>query len=142
MLSTREFEESIMSLDPTDDDFVLQVDNLVESVEEKNYEQLIPSIFRFFESHPLDDCGAPGTLVHLVENFYPNYKDSLLNSIKNSPNVVAILMVNRILNSNLSPQERDEYLSALNIVALNGEISDRLNNKAKHFIEYQASKSS
>lgn len=131
-----------MALDPRNDEFVLSVDSLLESLPVECHESLIPAIFRFFEKHPLEDCGAPGTLVHLAEHFYPSYKSILLNSLARAPSYNAILMANRILNSNLSAQERQEYLSALSDVAIQPGVNPALAKQARHFIEHQAKKHS
>jgi hypothetical protein len=64
--------------------------------------------------------GIPGTLVHLIERYYPSYKAALLESLCRSPSYFGVVMVNRILNSKLSAPERAEYLQALNEVVSNG----------------------
>ena len=142
MTVTENFEARLMELDPRDDEFVLSVDTLLESLPVECHESLIPAIFRFFEKYPLEDCGAPGTLVHLTEHFYPSYKSILLNSLARAPSYNAILMTNRILNSNLSAQERQEYLSALSDVAIQPSVNPVLAQQARHFIEHQAKKHS
>jgi hypothetical protein len=141
MLSVDEFAEKLVALNPGNDDFCVSVDTLVVSVDSSRHQDLIPWIFRLFEANPLSDCGAPGTLVHLTEQFYPRYKDLLLASLRDKPSFSAILMANRILNSRLSPSERSQYLSALTEVACNRGIHPDLCQRAQHFVEYQEGKS-
>ena len=117
MTNPQEFEHALMRLDPNEPDFVQRVDELVAGVPESVHSALIEPIFRFFEAHPLSDAGAPGTLVHLTEQFYPTYKDRLLESLRNRPSHNAILMTNRILNSRLSHEDRSAYMSALDDVS-------------------------
>ncbi|VVE53205.1 hypothetical protein PAQ31011_04851 [Pandoraea aquatica] len=138
MDAIRNFEIRLLELNPREDSFVLEVDKLVESVPLSCQASLIPSIFRFFEKYPLEDCGAPGTLVHLTEHFYPGYKGVLLESLARAPSFNALLMVNRVLNSSLSAQEREEYFSALRAVAERVDIHLSLANEASHFISYQS----
>ncbi|WP_300672168.1 hypothetical protein [Desulfoluna sp.] len=135
------FETKLTKLNPEEDEFVLQVDDLIESIHQEHHEELIPTIFCFFEKFPLNDCGAPGTLVHFIEDYYPKYKQLLLDSLKREPAYNTILMVNRISNSNLSKEERQEYESVLFNVIEDGNISEELRNEAKHFIEYQSKRS-
>ncbi|MEI4549480.1 hypothetical protein [Pseudoalteromonas spongiae] len=139
MTPIEEFEIRLMRVNPEEDNFALQIDELVESVPDELFEALIPSIFRFFEKHSLQDCGMPGTLVHLVEDFYPSYKSLLLDSLEKAPSLNAILMTNRILNSQLSPHERQEYTSALEAIRDNTNVHSELRKEAKEFIEYQNS---
>ena len=140
-LTASNFEIHLLELDPREDSFVLRVDKLVESVPLSCQADLIPSIFRFFEKYPLEDCGAPGTLVHLTEHFYPSYKDILLESLARAPSLNALLLVNRMLNSDLPEQEREEYFSALRDVAERVDIHPSLANQASRFISYQSQKS-
>ncbi|MCR6480697.1 hypothetical protein NU688_31400 [Variovorax sp. ZS18.2.2] len=132
----KEFEQQLLRLDPAATDFVLRVDQLVEAVPESDRnEGLIEPIFAFFEAHPLDDMGAPGTLVHLTEGFYPSYTERLLDSLRTQPSYNAILMMNRILNGQLSDQERSKYMSALVETAKTPDLPKTLRDLAHRFLE-------
>ena len=136
------FEKSLLKLNPETDDFIFEVDDLLESIQEKNYELLVPSVFKFFEINSESDCGAPGTLVHIIESFYPNYKNLLLRSLSEKPNYVSILMVNRILNSELAEEEHLEYIHCLETVILKQDASHFLKEETQQFIDYQSEKTS
>lgn len=129
-----------MQLDPRDEEFIVRVDALLESVPSDYHKDLIPTIFRFFEKYPFEDCGAPGTLVHLIEHFYPSYRSILLDSLARTPSYNAILMINRILNSELGARERQEYLSTLQGILALPNINPALAEKARKLIEYQNEK--
>lgn len=98
-ITSQQFVEMLNSLDPTDDEFVLQVDELVENTSDDVMRDAHGDIFRFFEAHPQDDCGMPGTLVHAMEDCFPNYVAALIESMTGMPSVNTVLMINRILNS-------------------------------------------
>ena len=136
------FEQSLMKLNSEDDEFELYVDELFEQIPEEKHESLIPIIFKFFERNPLANCCAPGTLVHCIENCYPNYKEILKSSLKRVPSYNAILMVNRILNSKLSEKVRAEYTSLLQDICNDPDIFQELRKEANGFIEYQSAKNS
>ena len=70
-------------------------------------------IFRFFEVYADADCGAPGTFVHLVEAFYPNYVDSLLASVDRKTSYNGVLMINRILNSKVNDDLRNQLMTRI-----------------------------
>lgn len=136
MNSLREFEHQLFRLDPAATDFLLRVDELVEAVPESDRnEGLIEPIFAFFEAHPLDDMGEPGTLVHLTEGFYPSYTERLLDSLRTQPSYNAILMANRILNGRLSDQERSKYMSALVETAKTPDLPRALQDLVHRFLE-------
>ena len=112
------------------------VDELVEAVPDAEKDAgLIEPIFAFFEAHPLDDMGAPGTLVHLLEEFYPRYAERLLCSLRTRPSYSAILLTNRILNSRLSAQKRSKYRSALAEAVAAPDLPKTLRDLANHFLE-------
>ena len=130
------FETSLLKLNPESDDYIFEVEDLIESTDEKTHDLLIPSIFKFFEKNTESDCGSPGALVHLIEGFYPNYKSLLLNSLSKTPNYVSILMVNRILNAELTEDEHAEYIQSLKTILLKQDVSPFLKEEAQGVIEY------
>ena len=134
------FEEELLNLDPAADEYLHQIDMLLVGINEEYYENLIPSIFKFFEKNSLSDCGTPGTLVHLVEVFYPIYLPQLIDSINKKPSYNAILMVNRLLNSELSNTTRIELMYILKNIASNSAIAPMLQKESREFIEYQNEK--
>ena len=92
-----EFERRLNALNPEDDAFVIDIDELIEDLAPSLNNKVYEPIFHFFEIHPEADCGAPGTLVHHVEDYYPNYVDSLIESVHRRTSYNGVLMINRIL---------------------------------------------
>lgn len=131
------FQAELMKLKPEDDEFLTLVDDLIESIPEEIHLSFIPSIFKFFETHPLSECGMPGGLVHLVEKFYPSYERILKNSLQKTPSYSSMLMVNRILNSNLSKNNRKEYTDILVRLSNDNNMEEKLRSKAKSILKYQ-----
>lgn len=126
-----------MALDPGSTNFELEADKLIAAYGDELRDELLRPIFRYFAAHPLCDVGAPGTLVHFAEQFYPSYKPLLLRSLEQQPSYNTILMANRILNSQLEAGEREEYLRALASVSSSSVAAPELREHAKHFMEYQ-----
>lgn len=137
-MSPEEFKAMLLSLDPAAVDFPLAVDRLIDQVDVAKHEILIEHIFELFERHPAEELGAPGSLVHFVESFYPTYVPRLIRSLNASPNASAVLMINRILNSDLGVSERSEYLGALAAVKANAHVHPDARALAEHFMEFQA----
>ena len=137
MNTAADFEQKLSKLDPQKDEFVLLVDDLIEDYNQEEHESFIPAIFRFFESHPIEDMGAPGTLVHLTEDYYPNYLPLLLESLKRRPSYNSILMSNRILNSKITDDLRTELLEHLTAISTDQNLEPELINEASEFLEFQ-----
>ena len=61
----------------------------------------------------------PGTLVHIIEDYYPNYIDALLNSASLVPSANTVLMINRILNAKIADNLRQQLIDTLRRVIEN-----------------------
>ncbi len=129
------FSERLNRLDPDDDAFVLHVDDLVENTTPAILELAYPSIFRFFEAHPENDCGMPGTLVHMMEDYYPNYVDELVESVSRMPSANAVLMVNRILNSDVDEKLRNRLIQCLRDACTHKNSSSLIQEEAHRYLD-------
>lgn len=132
--STDEFRERLKRLDPYADDVVILADELVESLAPEIANAVFPAVFEFFEAAPDADCGSPGTLVHLVEHYYPNYLAALKDSVRRKPSYNGVLMINRILNSDLDQAERSELMEILRATVTDQETPDEVIEMAEGFI--------
>ena len=136
-----EFERRLVQLDPERFDFVLRADELIAALSPEIAPQVYAAILRFFEAHPEARCGAPGTLVHHIENYYPNYVATLRESVTRAPSYNGVLMINRILNSSISEADRHEYVSILRSVALGDSAPETIQNLAIGFLNRQTTRS-
>lgn len=137
-MSPAEFKEALFKIDVNAVEFPVLVDDLLTKIDPTEHQILTTHIFDYFEQHPMEELGMPGSLVHFIESFYPAYAPRLLRSLSDAPNVSAVLMTNRILNSNLAATDRAEYLSALKAVASNTLAKPEVQESARQFLEYQA----
>ncbi len=129
------FSERLHELDPDDVAFVSNVDELVEQTSPELLESLYPIVFRFVEAHPEHDCGMPGMLVHSIEQCYPNYVTELLDSVTRAPSLNTVLMVNRILNSDIANEPRTSLLESLCAVVRRQDVSSLLQEEARGYLE-------
>jgi len=138
------FVERLDSLNPADGadivDFLYELTEEIENIE--GVEQVIPNIFEFIERYPEVDIGSPGPLVHLIENYYPQYVDYLISSMKRKPTANTVWMINRILNSKINADERKNYLQLLLQAQANEQADHYAREQAKHFYDYQVKKGS
>ncbi|WP_158442742.1 hypothetical protein [Rhodopirellula baltica] len=133
--SVADFSDRLNGLDPDDDAFVLHVDDLVEQTSPATLEIAYSAIFRFFEAHPENDCGMPGTLIYMMEDYYPNYIDDLLDSIGRTPSANTVLMVNRILNSDVDSDLRRRLIQCLRDASMNSSGSPLVKEEARRYLE-------
>jgi hypothetical protein len=133
--SVSEFADRLNRFNPNDDAFVLRVDELVDQTSPATLRIAYPAIFRFFETHPENDCGMPGTLVHMMEDHYPNYVDELIESIGRTPATNTVLMVNRILNSGIDDALRCRLIECLQTAIENESASRLVVEESKGYLE-------
>ncbi|MFN9246503.1 MAG: hypothetical protein ACK6DS_05445 [Planctomycetota bacterium] len=133
--SVNDFADRLNRLDPNEVAFVLRVDELVDQTSPATLQIAYPAIFRFFETHPENDCGMPGTLVHMMEDHYPNYVDELIESIGRTPSTNTVLMVNRILNSKIDGALRSRLIECLQTAIENENASRLVVEESKSYLE-------
>ena len=137
------FCESLNSLDlaGNKDNLVALLYEITDLVqEEPDISPCYEAIFRFIEKCQDADIGSPGPLVHLIEKHYPGYVPDLLTSIQSKPTSSSVHMLNRILNSELSAEDRKRYLELLKLASENEEASEFAREDASDFYEFQLSK--
>ncbi|RYD83679.1 MAG: hypothetical protein EOP84_07530 [Verrucomicrobiaceae bacterium] len=133
--SADEFRDRLMRLDPYADEFVIHADELVAQLAPEIADSVFPAVFEFFEAAPDADCGAPGVLVHHIERYYPNYVSGLRESVRRRPSYNGVLMINRILNSDLDETSRTELMEILRAVVANHSAPDEVIEMTVGFIE-------
>lgn len=136
--SVAEFSSRLDQLNPADDAFVTQVDDLVEVTSPETLELAYEAVFRFFETYPDEYCGMPGTLVHVVESYYPSYVEALIASIDRTPSLNTVLMVNRILNSQIDTNLRARLADCLRDVSQHATATPHVRRQAGEFLERHA----
>jgi len=117
-----------------------RLEHLVQAVEKlPQPEFAMQEMFAVMERLPESHLGSPGPLVHCLEAMRA-YEEQLSASVLRAPVPLSIWMVNRILNSKLTPEKRRFYLDLLTSVATHPRASDSARAEAKHFMEFQAKK--
>lgn len=100
------------------DDFEWIINECMADIE-SNYNQLdsVQPLLQLMERHPLTYFGSPGEIVHFVETFYKKgYEEKLIASLKRTPTVHTIWMLNRIINGADNPEY---YLDLLKQISEN-----------------------
>ena len=94
------------------------------------------SVFQFLEKYPSADIGNPGPLVHLLERHYPDYVPKLIASIEQKPTYNSIIMLHRIMNSELSKEDESKYLALLKAVADSNTVDEITKENAQEFYDF------
>ena len=116
------------------DDFEMVQEECVEEIERADLGlSAVEPLLKLMERHPLADFGVPGAIVHFVERFYKQgYEDILFQSVKNSPTIHTVWMLNRICNDKNSD---DKFRELLAETAERSDIDIAIVESAKDFLE-------
>ncbi len=125
----KKMEDSIES-----DDFERIEEECIEKIEESDLGlNAVEPLIKLMERYPLADFGVPGAIVHFVEKYYgKGYEDILYQSVKRSPSMHTIWMLNRICNDKNSS---DKFKKLLAETAERNDIDDVIAKSAKEFLE-------
>ncbi len=116
------------------DDFEMIEEECVGKIEQLDLGvNAVETLLNLMERHPLTDFGMPGAIVHFVERFYgKGYEDILYQSIKRSPTMHTIWMLNRVCNDKNSS---DKFRELLSETAKRDDIDNAIKKSAKEFLE-------
>jgi len=99
-------------------------------------ERAIPELFGVMERLPDAHLGSPGPLVHTLEAL-KGYENELIRSVRRSPSLLSVWMVNRILNTDLPSDLRQSYMAVLDEAAARPDVSKAVREDARDFVELQ-----
>lgn len=117
------------------DDFEFDMEEIIYEIEAEGAGfEIVEDLLHIMEKHPLDDFGMPGAMVHYIERFDPDYIPLLIQSIRKSPSMHTVWMLNRCINGE---DNKEKYISVLEEVARNEEIDDTIRKSAQEFLDYQ-----
>jgi adenine C2-methylase RlmN of 23S rRNA A2503 and tRNA A37 len=109
--------------------------SLTELFNSPNPENGIESLFKLFERFPdSDGFGLFWTMLHSIEEM-PNYEHALVKSVQRHPAEFNLLMVERLLHSNVKSVEGTDLLMLLGQVAGNNDYSESIRRRSQEMIE-------
>lgn len=129
-------DEFVPSDDPEDVDRLYGIFDKLQALAPALRSPIIPTILGLIERYPEAELGSPGPLVHELEAI-PGYEFHLRDSVARQPAYLSIWMVSRILNSELSLDERSVWLKVLRSVLTHPLASADLRQEASEFLEHQ-----
>lgn len=130
-----EIEASIDPYGEADDQVMWDA---VKAIEKEGYGlEAVRPLLQLFERHPTVYFGSPGYIVQFIEQFETEYEKCLLESLKRTPTISTVWMLNRCINSG-GHEERFSVL--LKEIAEREDIDSEVRERAREYIEYQSDK--
>ena len=102
-------------------------------------ERIVAAMFALMERFPDAYVGTPGPLVHSIESLgVARYQSLLVASVRRQPAELNAWMLNRILNTNVSLEQRRELLDVMRSVPQHPRVTPRVAELARGFLKHQA----
>lgn len=118
------------------DDFEFDSEDIMEQLSAEGAgSELITPLLQIMERHPLDDFGMPGAMAAFIERFHPAHMPLLAESLKRSPALHTVWMLNRCINGG-----HTEYLSLMQEIAENPAVDSAIRESAKGFLDHQTNR--
>lgn len=99
--------------------------------------ETVEPLLRFIEEHPSIDYGAPGPLVHYLEDFLgKGYEQKLLESIERHPTSETVGMLHRLINGAKNNAVRRHLLAVMERARFNPRADEDTVQRASHYLVY------
>jgi hypothetical protein len=100
---------------------------------------IIEGVLRFMEAHPDIEFGSPGPLVHRLEGFSLEfYVPHLVASLKRTPTVQTVWMLNRIINGMKGHPWRASLIDDMRAISQRSNVAPEIRDAALHCLEHQS----
>ena len=93
--------------------------------------EAVEPLLQMIERHPTAYFGDPGAIVHFIEQFHPEYETCLLESLKRTPTVTTIWMLNRCMNAGECLNEGPGLLQE---IANRADVDKSIREQAREYI--------
>ncbi|MCI8567474.1 MAG: hypothetical protein HFI39_14395 [Lachnospiraceae bacterium] len=128
-------EESIDEYDEAD---TLVIYDSIDTITNAGYKsEAVEPLLQLLERHPTAYFGDPGAIVSFIEQFGGEYEDFLAASVKRTPTITTVWMVNRCINAG---EHTEEWMDILKEIASREDVNKLIKESAQEFLGFQASR--
>lgn len=123
------------SIDEYDEADTLVMYDSIDAITKAGYKsEAVPLLLRLFERHPAAYFGDPGAIVDFIEQFGGEYENYLAESVKRTPTISTVWMLNRCINAG---QHTEEFMDILKVIAGRTDIDKDIRERAQEYVEFQ-----
>lgn len=123
------------SIDEYDEADTLVMYDSIDVITKAGYKsEAVPFLLRLFERHPAAYFGDPGAIVGFIEQFGGEYENYLAESVKRTPTISTVWMLNRCINAG---QHTEEFMNILEVIAGRTDIDKDIRERAQEYVEFQ-----
>lgn len=126
------------SIDEYDEADTAVMYDSIEAITNAGYKsEAIEPLLQLLERHPVAYFGDPGAIVHFIEQFGGEYEKFLAESVKRTPTVTTVWMLNRCINAG---KHAEEFTDILKEIAGRTDIDKDIRERAQEYVDFQANR--
>ncbi len=123
------------SIDEYDEADTLAMYESINTISDAGYKsEAVEPLLQLFERHPTAYFGDPGAIVHFIEQFGGEYENLLAASVKRTPTVTTVWMLNRCINAG---EHTEEFMSILKEASGRTDADQDIRKRAREYVDYQ-----
>ena len=128
-------EESIDQYDEADTQVMYESIDTITNAGYKS--EAVEPLLQLFERHPTAYFGDPGAIVDFIEQFGGEYENSLAASVKRTPTITTVWMLNRCINAG---EHTEEFMDLLKEIANRTDVDKDIKERAQEYVDFQANR--
>lgn len=128
-------EESIDQYDEADTQVMYESIDTITNAGYKS--EAVEPLLQLFERHPVAYFGDPGAIVDFIEQFGGEYENSLAASVKRTPTISTVWMLNRCINAG---EHTEEFMDLLKEIANRTDVDKDIKERAQEYVDFQANR--
>ena len=123
------------SIDAYDEVDTIVMANSVDAIANAGYKlEAVEPLLQLIERHPTAYFGDPGEIVHFIEQFQGEYEQYLLESLKRTPAVTTVWMLNRWINVS---DHKEELIGIMKEIANRTDVDEQIKERAQEYVDFQ-----
>ena len=126
------------SIDQYDEADTMVMYESIDAITNAGYKlEAVEPLLQLIERHPTAYFGDPGAIVHFIEQFGVEYEPYLAASVKRTPAITTIWMLNRCINAG---SHTEEFLDILRETAGRNDVDKQIRERAQEYVDYQVNR--
>ncbi|MDE7479537.1 MAG: hypothetical protein K2M91_16645 [Lachnospiraceae bacterium] len=131
----QEIEKIEASIDVYDEVDTIVMANCMDAIANAGYKlEAVKPLLQLIERHPTAYFGDPGEIVHFIEQFQGEYEQYLLESLKRTPAVTTVWMLNRCINAS---DHKEELIGMMKEIVNRTGVDKQIKERAQEYVDFQ-----
>ena len=137
-LLEQEIEKIEKSIDQYNEVDTFVMSDSIDAITNAGYKlEAVDPLLELLERHPTTYFGDPGEIVHFIEQFGGEYEKFLMESVKRTPTITTVWMLNRCINAG---EQVEELLRIMKEIVDREDVDQEIKERTQDYIDFQANR--